>query len=430
MKTAIYFIALKLYYAGIVLVSPWNEKARLWLRGRRGTFTRLRTSINRNPGQELVWMHCASLGEFEQGRPLLEAVRDRYPQAKILLTFFSSSGYEIRKNYDKADLVFYLPLDTPLNARRFLSIVQPALVLWIKYEYWYFYFREIQKAGIPFLLISAIFRKEQLFFHWHGSLHRDMLRCFTHLFVQTPESARLLGSIGISGHTSVTGDTRFDRVIEIAGQFEPISWIEDFCAGHLVIVAGSTWDEDEEELDHFANTHPELRFIVAPHEIHAAHLKDIFKLFKHAVLYSEYRQIKEAGEGLPERFAQANVLVIDNIGMLARLYRYATITYVGGGFGESGVHNILEAAVYGKPVVFGPVYDKYAEAEELLESGGAFSIRNAIELEKILNRLLHNYHEYRQVCEASQRYVYAKSGAKQKIMDYISANKLLGKQAG
>ena len=425
MKQIIYFIALKLYYAGVVVVSPWNEKARLWLAGRRGIFGRLRTAIGGRGPQQLLWMHCASLGEFEQGRPLLEAVRIQYPQAAILLTFFSSSGYEIRKNYEKADHVFYLPFDSPANARRFLQIVQPTLVLWIKYEYWYFYFSEIKKAGIPFLLISAIFRKEQLFFTWYGALHREMLRCFTHLFVQTPVSQQLLQSIGISGNTSVTGDTRFDRVIEIAGQFEPIKPVEEFCAGHLVVVAGSSWDDDEEELEHFANTHPELRFIVAPHEIHTAHLKDIRRLFKHSILYSEYRQIREAGQP-SERLAQANVLVIDNIGMLARLYRYATITYVGGGFGESGVHNILEAAVYGKPVVFGPVYDKYAEAEELLETGGAFSIRNALELEKVLNRLLRNYHEYKQVCEASRRYVYAKSGAKQKITDYITGHRLLG----
>ena len=425
MKQIIYFIALKLYYAGVVAVSPWNEKARLWLAGRRGIFARLRAAIGRRGQQQLVWMHCASLGEFEQGRPLLEAIRSQYPQAAILLTFFSSSGYEIRKNYDKADHVFYLPFDSPVNARRFLQIVQPTLVLWIKYEYWYFYFSEIKKAGVPFLLISAIFRKEQLFFTWYGALHRRMLHCFTHLFVQTAESEQLLQSVGISGNTSVTGDTRFDRVIEIAGQFEPIKAVEEFCAGHLVVVAGSTWDDDEEELGHFANTHPELRFIVAPHEIHAAHLKDIRRLFKHSILYSDYQQIRAAGQH-SERLAQVNTLVIDNIGMLARLYRYASITYVGGGFGESGVHNILEAAVYGKPVVFGPVYDKYAEAEELLETGGAFSIRNALELEKVLNRLLHNYHEYKQVCEASRRYVYAKSGAKQKITDYIAGQALLG----
>ena len=424
MKRIIYFIALKFYYAGVVAVSPWNEKARLWLAGRRGIFSRLRSAVNRQPEQQLVWMHCASLGEFEQGRPLLEAVRTRYPQAVILLTFFSSSGYEIRKKYERADHIFYLPFDSPLNARRFMSIVQPTLVLWIKYEYWYFYFNEIRKAGIPFLLISAIFRKEQLFFNWYGSLHRDMLRCFTHLFVQTPESLQLLQSIGISDNASITGDTRFDRVLEIAGQFEPIQPVEEFCGSHLVVVAGSTWADDEDELKHFANTHPELRFIVAPHEIHAAHLKDIRKQFKHSILYSEYQKIKAAGQPSAS-LAQANVLVIDNIGMLARLYRYATITYVGGGFGESGVHNILEAAVYGKPVVFGPVYGKYAEAEELLESGGAFSIRNALELEKVLNRLLHNYHEYKQVCEASRRYVHSKSGAKQKIMDYISLGKWL-----
>ena len=408
------------------MVSPWNDKARLLLRGRKNIFDRLRAAVQRSPGQELIWMHCASLGEFEQGRPLLEGLRSRYPQAAVLLTFFSSSGFEVRKNYDKADHVFYLPFDSPSNARRFLAIVQPTLVLWIKYEYWYFYFREIRKAGIPFLLISAIFRTEQLFFTWYGSLHREMLRCFSHLFVQTKESSRLLGTIGINGNVSVTGDTRFDRVLEIAGQFEPVKLVELFCGNHQVIVAGSTWEDDEDELDHFASIHPELRFIVAPHEIHAAHLRDMQKLFKHSILYSKYEkqvQTNSTAAGKPP-----NVLIIDNIGMLARLYRYATITYIGGGFGESGVHNILEAAVYGKPVVFGPVYDKYVEAEELLESGGAFSIRNALELEKVFNRLLHNYHEFNNACEASRKYVLSKSGAKQKIVGYIADQRLLTAQ--
>lgn len=429
MKRIVYLFILKLYYAGVTIVSPWNEKARLWLQGRKSIFEKLRLAIHRNPAQDLIWMHCASLGEFEQGRPLLETFSARYPEAAILLTFFSSSGYEIRKNYEKADHVFYLPFDSPSNARRFLSIVQPTMVLWIKYEYWYFYFKEIEKARIPFLLISGIFRQEQLFFKWYGSLHREMLRCFSHMFVQTGESEALLNSIGFNDHVSVTGDTRFDRVIDIAKQFEPVGMIAEFCGNHHVIVAGSTWDDDEEELDHFANIHPEIRFIIAPHEIHASHLKDIQKLFKRSVLYSAYQRQITGNDMQAGPQEQPNVLVIDNIGMLSRLYRYATLAYVGGGFGESGVHNILEAAVYGKPVVFGPVYNKYAEAEELLESGGAFSIQNALELEKVLNRLLHNYHEYNHACEASRKYVYSKSGARQKITDYVAGHRLLKQPA-
>ncbi len=427
MKRIIYQFALKLYYLGIVVVSPWNEKARLWLRGRKDLFGRLQTEVQRAPGQELIWMHCASLGEFEQGRPLLEALRSRYLDAKILLTFFSSSGYEIRKNYDKADHIFYLPYDSPANARRFLSIVKPTLVLWIKYEYWFYHFRQISRAGIPFLLVSAIFRKKQLFFRWYGALHREMLQAFTHLFVQNTESGQLLQLLGFTEKVSVSGDTRFDRVLEIARQFEPVPLVEAFCGNHQVVVAGSTWDEDEEELDHFANTHPELRFVIAPHEIHVSHIKEIRKLFKRTVLYSEYKQQKEVVQAEGEE--TPNVLIIDNIGMLARLYRYATITYVGGGFGESGIHNILEAAVYGKPVVFGPVYDKFAEAVELLEKGGAFSVENAIDLERTFNRLLHNYAEYNHACEASRKYVHAHSGAKQMIMDYITTHNLLPARA-
>jgi 3-deoxy-D-manno-octulosonic-acid transferase len=420
----LYNIFLVLYVAAIRIAALWNPKARLWLEGRRSAVPGFGWGVSgsdkptpetRHPQPHVVWMHCASLGEFEQGRPLLEAIRRNYPNTRIILTFFSPSGYEVVKNYKGVDKVAYLPMDSKRKARAFLDSVQPTLVLWVKYEYWYYFLTELKRRNIPTLLISGIFRKDQPFFKWYGRLHRYMLESFTHFFVQTPASVELLKSIGFTNNITVSGDTRFDRVISIAEAFTPIPEIEKFCGSHTVIVAGSTWIEDEEELDHYANTHPEMRFIIAPHEVHEEHIREIEKLFKHSVRYSALQNIKP----------DTNVLIIDNVGMLARLYRYATITYVGGGFGEDGVHNVLEAAVYGKPVIFGPEYEKYVEAIELVEAGGAFSIENALELEKQLNDLLKDRKLYEGSCAAARNYVYAKKGATTDILHYIQENRLL-----
>jgi 3-deoxy-D-manno-octulosonic-acid transferase len=387
-------------------------------------------------------MHCASLGEFEQGRPVIEQLQlhPAYSNTQFLITFFSPSGYEVRKNYEGADMICYLPMDSAANARQFLDMVKPDLVLWVKYEYWYYYITEIHKRNIPLLLISGIFRENQPFFKWHGGLHRKMLQCFTQLFVQTEDSKERLdtlgipldppskggqgglGAGGISENITVSGDTRFDRVIAIAEKWEPVQLVEEFCKDHPVIVAGSTWPEDEEELDHYANTHPELRFIIAPHEISEDHLKDIEKLFKNTVRYSQIDPPSKGGKGdlyLP------NVLIIDNIGMLSSLYKYATITYVGGGFGDDGIHNVLEAAVYGKPVVYGPEYDKYREAVELIEAGGAFSINNALELETVLNNLVQKKTFCEQAGKASKNYVYTQRGATDSVVRYIQEKRLL-----
>jgi 3-deoxy-D-manno-octulosonic-acid transferase len=386
-------------------------------------FSELKTRLDRlqqeAPAKSpLIWMHCASLGEFEQGRPLLEAIRARFPGYHILLTFFSPSGYEIRKNYPGADIVCYLPADGPAAARELLELTNPALVLWIKYEYWYFYLTEIKKRKIPLLLISGIFRPGQPFFKWYGGLHRKMLSAFTHFFVQTTDSKKCLGTLGISGNVTISGDTRFDRVIDIAEKFEPLPLIASFCEGYPVIVAGSTWPEDEEELDHYANIHPALRFIIVPHETGEDHIRDIEKLFTACMRYSALA----AGEKKP---ARVNVLIIDNIGMLSRIYRYATITYVGGGFGDSGLHNVLEAAVYSKPVIFGPVYDKFAEAVGLLEAGGGFSVENTLRLEELLDRLITDEAFYRESCRAAGDFVYARRGATLTILNYIQENRLL-----
>ena len=263
MSIIFYHVFLLLYKTGIRLISPWNRKAKLWLEGRKGLFERIRAELATAGDRQgpVIWMHCSSLGEFEQGRPVLEELRRRSPGSRIVLSFFSPSGYTTRKNYAGADHIFYLPLDSPRNAKQFVDLVKPDIVLWVKYDYWYYFLVELKKRSIPLLLISGIFREDQPFFKWYGRLHRYMLECFTHLFVQTEASMLLLRKLRLTGNVSVSGDTRFDRVIEIAIAGEPLPLIEQFCGKAPVIVAGSTWEEDEEELDHYANTHPDIRFI-------------------------------------------------------------------------------------------------------------------------------------------------------------------------
>jgi 3-deoxy-D-manno-octulosonic-acid transferase len=375
-------------------------------------------------GKLRVWMHCASLGEFEQGRPIIEKLRSDNPGLVIIISFFSPSGYETKKTYPGADHILYLPEDSERNARLFIDVIQPNVVLWIKYEYWYFYLRELKTRNIPVLLVSAIFNPEQPFFKWHGALYRSMLTCFSKIFVQNQESEKMLEKLGLGKLTMVSGDTRFDRVIEIAGSFERLPQIESFCQTSKVIVAGSTWDEDEEELDHYANSHPEIKFIIAPHEIDEDHLRDIESLVQRCVRYSVWENMLDGIER-NELLLSKNVLLIDNIGMLSRLYYYATITYVGGGFGEDGVHNVLEAAVYGKPVVYGPVIEKYLEAIQLEECGGGITVESAVEAELIFDRLFSNPSEYNKCCESSKNYVYANGGATQKLVQYIYENRLL-----
>jgi 3-deoxy-D-manno-octulosonic-acid transferase len=428
MSIIFYHVFLFLYKLAIRLVAPWNRKAKAWLEGRKGLFRQMKTQLDDSAEERrapVIWMHCASLGEFEQGRPMLEALRRTSPGCRIILSFFSPSGYEANKQYNGADHIFYLPLDSSRNARQFIDLVRPHLVLWVKYDYWYYFLAELKKRAIPTLLVSGVFRPDQPFFRWYGRLHRYMLECFSWLFVQTETSRALLGRLGIQDRVTVSGDTRFDRVIEIAEGGEPLPLIEAFCGERPVIVAGSTWEEDEEELDHFANIHPELRFVLAPHEIGEERLREVEGLFRHSVRYSSLvRGDKSPTVGLGD-WPEPNVLIIDNIGMLSRLYRYATIAYVGGGFGDDGVHNVLEAAVYGKPVVFGPVIEKYIEAVELTDVGGGLIIDSALEVEKVFNRLLEHPEERREASEASREYVYSRRGATSRILDYIQENRLL-----
>ena len=431
----IYNVFLFLYKAGIRITALFSVKAKKWLSGRKGLLEQLQHELRQlqlvgSSNQHIenynmkeasfVWMHCASLGEFEQGRPLLEKLKVQYPNYKFLLTFFSPSGYEIRKDYKGADYVCYLPLDSPRNAQRFLEIVNPSLVIFVKYEYWYYYLREIKQRNIPLLMVSAFFRKDAPFFKWYGGLQRKMLTFFTHLFVQNQSSLELLETINQSGKTSVAGDTRFDRVIEIAESASTIEGIEEFLRNSKNIIAGSTWPKDEDVLRGSlqAINDPSLKLVIAPHEISKHRISGLKDQFPGSLLYSQYK----ATGLLPT--PNSNVLIIDSIGMLSRLYKYAYVTYVGGGFGK-GIHNTLEAAVFGKPVLFGPAYGKFNEAIDLVAIGGAVSIRNVHECTMALQKLLQDQNEYLNSCSKSKEYVYANKGATQKITQFIQEKRLL-----
>lgn len=424
MSSLLYSLFLKLYLLGIRIAALANPKAKKWLQGRKEIFEVIRkkmlTVAPNLPGRPpVIWMHCASLGEFEQGRPLLEQVRRSHPSAKIVLTFFSPSGYEIRKNYEGADAVFYLPMDSGGNAERFVDLVQPSLVFWVKYEYWFHYLSELKKRSIPVLLVSGIFRESQPFFKWYGRLWKEMLHCFTHFFVQNEASVQLLAGVGIKENVSLSGDTRFDRVLSIARQATNVPYIDSFCKQDRVLVAGSTWDEDEVELLHYIKSHPGIKFIIAPHEVDEPNMQDVKKMFPDALRYST---LVEWQGTIPEG---CHILLIDNIGMLASLYRYATVAMVGGGFGASGIHNVLEAAVYGKPVVFGPVYEKYDEAVGLVEAGGAWVATGPITLENVLDELFNDEEKLQQSAAAAKQFVAGRAGASEKILNYIQEKRLL-----
>jgi len=416
-----YRIFIWLYPNIAFLLGFWNPKAKSWCLGRRQIFTQLGDAFRENK-RPVIWMHCASLGEFEQGLPVLEAFKNNYPDHAFLLTFFSPSGYEVRKNYPGIDHIFYLPMDSAANAKKFFSIVQPSLILFVKYEFWYYYLQEANKRKTPLLLVSGVFRKEQAFFSWYGSFHRKILSFFTYLFVQNQGSASLLQSIGLQNKVIVCGDTRFDRVMAIANRFQPIPVFDHFCEGKEVLVAGSTWTDDDEALDHFANTHPGHRYIIVPHEIEEERLEECLSFYKHSMLYSDFEKAYyEGAQGNPE----INVLIINNVGMLSRLYHYATVCYVGGGFGDDGIHNILEAAVFGKPVVFGPVYEKYLEASELLDAEAAFTVEDALELESVLADLFGNKEMRDHASSIAAAYVKDHSGATEKVIRYVQENRLL-----
>jgi len=381
----LYTIGIVLFSFAIRLASLFNKKAKLFIEGRKNIFQQIQSTVI--PASRPVWFHFASLGEFEQGRPVLEAFKAKYANEKIIITFFSPSGYEVRKNYTGADGVFYLPLDTAANARRFIELANPKMAIFTKYEFWYHYFNALHQRQVPLYLISAIFRPGQVFFKWYGGFNRRILRLVSHFFVQNEESMQLLHNIGFKNVTR-SGDTRFDRVYTHTQHPQQLPLITTFCGEAPVVIAGSTWPDDEKLLADLALANPGWKFILAPHEIHQSHIREIEGLFPDSVRFSEYalnaqpatHNIQHTAHNIQHTTRNPQTLIIDNIGMLSSLYAYGKIAYIGGGFG-AGIHNTLEAAAFGLPVIFGPKYDKFQEAKDLIALGAAQSIKNASELD-------------------------------------------------
>jgi len=412
-----YTFFIHLYSLAIRIAAFFGHvKAKRLAEGQKQVWSLIQTRLKQ--GEQRIWIHCASLGEFEQGRPLMEDIRAQYPHYKILLTFFSPSGYELRKDYAGADDVFYLPFDTRRNARRFVQLVHPEIVCFIKYEFWRNYMKTIKSRQIPLYLVSAIFRQEQVFFKWYGGWYRKMLTAFTHFFVQNERSKELLAGIGFSNVT-VTGDTRFDRVCRIFDQARQIPEVERFVNGQTCIVAGSTWPSDEEILARYINTEKRnLKWIFAPHELHDSQINSLMESVNiKAVRYSQLQG---------KNPADCKLLVIDNFGMLSSLYRYATVAYIGGGLDENnGIHNALEAAVYSIPVIFGWVYGEYQEAVDLVALGGAISIKDYNEFAQNLNKLLDYPDEAKKIGDIAGAFVASGRGATAKVLEELSTAKHL-----
>ncbi len=408
-----YILGMHILYVLIAVASIFNSKARFWIKGRKGLLKKIDKKINKN--ENIAWFHCASLGEFEQGRPVIEKFKEKYPEYKILLTFYSPSGFEIRKNYEKADYIYYLPIDTPRNAKVFVKTVNPKIVFFIKYEFWYYFLKEINKNQIPLYLVSGIFRKDQYFFKSYTRRPKKMLRFFTHFFVQNNLSKELMNSIGFNNVT-ISGDTRFDRVNEISKQTKSLELIEKFRSGALTLIAGSTWKPDEEILIKYLNeTSFKVKFIIAPHEIHSENMRRIENSFKDEFNVLRYSAANE------NNIEQANILIIDSIGLLSSLYKYGDLAFIGGGFGK-GIHNTLEAATFGLPILFGPNYLKFQEAIDLIEIKAAFSINSYNSLYEKLNNLLANS-KLNEIGKKASEYVKDKCGATDKILSVIQTHK-------
>lgn len=404
--SGVYLLGMWAYGLCLRLVSPFNIKARQICRGRRETWRKL-AEYDKTGG--CIWVHAASLGEFEQGRPLIEAIKAQRPEQKIVLTFYSPSGYEVRKNYKMADMVCYLPSDTPRNARRFVDAIGPSAAYFVKYEFWHFYLSALRRHGVPLYGVSMIFRRGQPFFSPWGDWFREMLRSFSHLYVQDAESGRLLHSIGVEAY-SVAGDTRFDRVSQIAAGAAEIPAAAALAGGaRHVVVAGSTWPPDEDILADYINKAPaDVKMIIAPHEIDKGRVGSLCaKLRVPYALYSSHTA---------EELASARVLVVDTIGILSAVYRYSTLCYVGGGFGV-GIHNTLEPAIYGRPVVFGPNHKRFKEAVDLIDRGGGFCVRGSGEFAALTDSLLGSAERLAAAGEAAGAYCRSMLGATEKIIE-------------
>ncbi len=408
-----YSFIIGLYAMIVRIISPFHKKAGLMVKGQKQTFEILRKQID--PKSRYIWFHAASLGEFEQGRPLIEKIREQHPEYKILLTFFSPSGYEVRKNYSGADVICYLPFDFYRNAKKFIKLANPEMVIFIKYEFWQNYLNQLHKRNIPTYIVSAIFRPTQIFFKWYANGYRSVLKDFNWLFVQDQESIDLLNKYKIT-NVSISGDTRFDRVAEIFEQGKSYDLIEKFLnvqeygRKDLALVIGSSWPKDEELFIPYFNNHPAIKLIIAPHEINEEHLQYITSKLERP--YAFYSKVTE------DEIKDIDCLIIDSFGMLSSIYRYGEIAYIGGGFG-AGIHNILEAAVYGIPVIFGPNYHKFKEANDLITCRGAFSIQDQASFDQKMNELLSYSEVLDKAGKQAGEYVHSNVGATKIILEKI-----------
>ena len=414
----IYNIVIYFVLWGIAIASLFNEKVRKMWRGEREAFKILKQKVD--PNAKYIWFHAASLGEFEQGRPLMERIRKDYPQYKILLTFYSPSGYEVRKNYEGADIICYMPVDTRLNAIRFLRLVRPVMAFFIKYEFWSNFLHILKHRNIPTYSVSSIFREDQVFFKWYGRSYAGVLKCFTRFFVQNEESKRLLEGIGITA-VDVVGDTRFDRVLQIKEAAKQLPICEAFRTGvassqsaevphhdFKVFVAGSSWPPDENIFIPFFNEHKDWRLLIAPHVIAEEHLKLILSLIKG-------KKVVRYTQTTPEEAAEADVLIIDCFGLLSSMYNYGDVAYIGGGFGV-GIHNTLEAAVWNMPVIFGPNNKKFQEAQGLLKSGGGFEINTYDDFSSLMSSLMNDETFLKQAGDKAGTFVAHLAGATDKVL--------------
>ena len=395
---------------GVAIASLFNKKVKKMWAGERQAVKVLKEKVD--PEARYIWFHAASLGEFEQGRPLIEHLRETHPEYKILLTFFSPSGYEVRKNYEGADIICYLPLDTIRNARRFLRAVKPVMAFFIKYEFWYNYLHILQHRGVPTYSVSSIFRPDQIFFQWYGRQYGRVLKCFTHFFVQNMESKALLAKLGITD-VDVVGDTRFDRVLQIKEASKQLPIVEQFTAhAQKVFVAGSSWLPDEEVFIKYFDIHKDWKLIIAPHVISDEHLSQIFELLKG-------RRVVRYTEATEENVKDAEVLIIDCFGLLSSIYHYGTVSYVGGGFGV-GIHNVLEAAVWDIPVVFGPNNKHFQEAQGLMLVQGGFEIKDYQSFRDLIMRFETDAFFLQNAGENAGAFVKSRAGATAKVMENVS----------
>lgn len=397
----LYNIGISFYGLIVSVFSIFNSKAKLFCQGRKNIFDHIEKTIDST--KRHIWFHFASLGEFEQGRPVLEKIKELHPQKRIVITFFSPSGYEVRKNYPLAAGVFYLPLDTPGNAKKFVSLINPEMAIFTKYEFWYHYFKTLNDRNTPLYLISGIFRPNQIFFSWYGSFHRKILSFVDHFFVQNKESVDLLKSLKLE-NTSLSGDTRFDRVAENAQSPRKVTPVENLWTNSPVFIAGSTWPADERLIAVLIKQQPDWKFIIAPHEIDEHHILEIERLVPGATRYSKFL----TGTSV------AQTLIIDNIGLLSSLYQYADISYIGGGFG-AGIHNTLEAAAFGIPIIFGPKYDKFQEAKDLID----LQAGRSIETESDLASAFIHFDGNDEAGKIAQKYVNEKTGSTRQILEFI-----------